>query len=63
MTTPLRQRMIDEMTLRGMSPRTHESYLGAVFGLAKYYRRSPDQLSIENIRNYLLYLARISHSF
>ena len=58
MTTPLRQRMIDEMTLRGMSPRTHESYLGAVFGLAKYYKRPPDQLSIEDIRNYLLHLER-----
>ena len=42
--TPLRQRMIDEMTLRGMSPRTHESYIGAVYGLARHYKRSPDQL-------------------
>ena len=61
MTTPLRQRMIDEMTLRGMSPRTHESYLGAVLGLAKYYNRSPDQLSIEDVRNYLLHLERERH--
>ena len=61
MKTPLRQRMIDEMTLRGMSPRTHESYLEAVFGLAKYYKRPPDQLSIEDIRNYLLYLERERH--
>lgn len=58
MITPLRQRMIDEMTLRGMSPRTHESYLGAVSGLAKYYHRPPDQLSIEDIRDYLLHLER-----
>ena len=61
MTTPLRQRMIDEMTLRGMSPRTHESYLGAVSGLAKYYKRPPDGLSIEDIRNYLLHLERDRH--
>ena len=61
MTTPLRQRMIDEMTLRGMSPRTHESYLGAVFGLARYYKRSPDQLSIEDVRKYLLHLERGRH--
>jgi site-specific recombinase XerD len=58
MNNPLRQRMIDEMTLRGMSPRTHESYLGAVFGLAKYYRRPPDQLTIEEVRGYLLHLER-----
>lgn len=56
--TPLRQSMIDEMTLRGMSPRTHESYLGAVFGLAKYYRQSPDQLSTDEVRGYLLHLER-----
>ncbi len=58
MTTPLRQRMIDEMTLRGMSPRTHESYIGAVLGLAKYYRRSPEQLTLEEVRQYLLHLER-----
>ena len=58
MTTPLRQRMIDEMTLRGMSPRTHESYIGAVLGLAKYYKRSPEQLTLEEVRQYLLHLER-----
>jgi site-specific recombinase XerD len=56
--TPLRQRMVDEMTLRGMSERTKESYLGAVSGLAKYYRRSPDQVNIEEVRQYLLHLER-----
>jgi len=47
--------MIDEMTLRGFSPRTHEAYLTAVFGLAKYYRRSPDQISIDEVQAYLLH--------
>jgi integrase/recombinase XerD len=50
----LRQRMIDQMTLRGFSPRTHESYLEAVTGLARYYKQSPDQLSAEQVRQYLL---------
>ena len=59
--SPLRQRMIDEMTLRGMSPRTHESYLGAVYGLARHYKQSPDQLSIEQVRDYLLHLERERH--
>jgi integrase/recombinase XerD len=59
--TPLRQRMIDELTLRGLAVRTHESYLGAVFGLAKYYHRSPEQLSIEEVRAYLLHLERERH--
>ena len=57
----LRQRMIDQMTLRGFSPRTHESYLEAVTGLARYYKQSPDQLSAEQIRQYLLYLERERH--
>ena len=59
--TPLRQRMIDELTLRGMAARTHESYLEAVSGLAKYYHRSPEQLSIEEVRAYLLHLERDRH--
>jgi len=59
--TPLRQRMIDELTLRGLAVRTHESYLGAVSGLAKYYHRSPEQLSIEEVRAYLLHLERERH--
>jgi site-specific recombinase XerD len=48
--------MIEEMKLRNFSPRTQESYLGAMMGLAKHYRRSPDQLTQEEIRCYLLYL-------
>lgn len=59
--TELRQRMIDQMTLRGFSPRTHESYLWAVTGLARYYKKSPDQLTGEQIRQYLLYLERERH--
>jgi len=41
----LRIRMIRDMTVRGFSPRTHEAYIRAVVGLAKYYRRPPDQLT------------------
>ncbi|MCF6323982.1 MAG: phage integrase N-terminal SAM-like domain-containing protein [Gammaproteobacteria bacterium] len=43
--TQLRQRMIDEMVLRGFSPRTHQSYLAAVSQLSQYYHRSPDKLT------------------
>lgn len=63
--TALRQRMIDEMTLRGFSPRTHEAYIAAVFGLARYYRRAPDQLNLDEIQAYLLYCLRerqLSHA-
>ena len=54
--TPLRQQMEQDMVLRGMSPRTREAYLGAVFGLAKYYRRAPDNLSEAEVQAYLLHL-------
>ena len=54
--TPLRQQMDNDMVLRGMSPRTREAYLGAVYGLAKHYRRAPDSLSEKEAQAYLLYL-------
>ena len=52
----LRTKMIEEMRLRSFSLRTQESYLGAVIGLVKHYRQSPDQLSQDEIRSYLLHL-------
>lgn len=54
--TPLRQRMIEAMQLRGLSARTQESYLGAVQQLALHYRKSPDLLTEEELRQYFLYL-------
>lgn len=57
--TPLRQRMIEDMQLRGYSARTQECYVAAVRQLAKHYRRSPDQLSEEDLRQYFLYLANV----
>ena len=54
--TALRTRMVRDMTLRGFSPRTHKSYLTAVVGLAKHYRRSPDQLTHDEVQAYLFHL-------
>jgi len=54
--TELRRRMIQAMTVRGFSPRTHESYLGAVRQLAKHYRRSPDELSVDEVQAYLAHM-------
>jgi site-specific recombinase XerD len=48
--------MIEEMKLRNFSPRTQQSYLSAMVGLVKHYRRSPDQLTQDEIRAYLLHL-------
>ncbi len=52
----LRTRMIRDMALRGFSPRTLESYVAAVVKLAKYYHRSPDQLTADEVQAYLAHL-------
>lgn len=52
----LRQRMIEDMQLRGLAARTQESYLQAVVQLARYYRKPPDQINEEELRQYFLYL-------
>lgn len=54
--TPLRQHMIEAMQLRGLAPRTQESYLGAVQQLALHYAKSPDLLTEEELRQYFLFL-------
>jgi len=55
--SPLRQRMIQDMQLRGFSARTQECYAAAVRQLAEHYHTSPDQLTEEHLRQYFLYLA------
>jgi integrase/recombinase XerD len=54
--SPLRQRMIDDMTLRNMSPNTKNIYISAVARFSAYHRRSPDKLGLEDIRDYHLHL-------
>ena len=56
MTTPLRERFIQDMQLRELSAATQEKYVQAVRKLAEYYHRSPDQISEEELRDYFLYL-------
>jgi len=56
--TPLRQQMIDAMQVRGFAARTHESYLAAVAALAKYYHRTPEDLSVDEIQAYFQYLVK-----
>jgi len=55
--TPLRHQMIEAMSLRGLSPRTHETYLCAVAQLAGYYHRPPDRLTPAELQVYFKYLA------
>ena len=55
--TPLRQRMLEDMQLRGLSARTQECYVAAVRQFAAHFHRSPDRLTEEELRQYFLYLA------
>lgn len=57
--TPLRQRMIDDMKLRGLSAKTQQAYLGAIGQLAAHYRRSPERISEEDLRVYFLHLKEV----
>jgi site-specific recombinase XerD len=54
--SPLREQMTREMQLQRLSPLTIKSYLSSVTRLARHYRRSPDLLSIEEVRAYVRHL-------
>jgi Phage integrase, N-terminal SAM-like domain/Phage integrase family len=54
--TALRRRMLEDMQLRGLAPKTQPCDVAAVHQLAQPYRRAPDQLSDEELRQYFLFL-------
>ena len=60
--TALRQKMIEDMQLRGFAERTQEAYLSAVRQLAKYYQKPPDQIDEEELRQYFLFLKNEKHA-
>jgi len=60
--TVLRQKMIEDMQLRGFAVRTQEAYLLAVRQLAKHYHKPPDQINEEELRQYFLFLKNEKHA-
>ena len=54
--SPLRQRMIEDMHLRKLAPKTQTSYIRAVKKLADYLGHSPDRASTEDLRRFQWYL-------
>jgi integrase/recombinase XerD len=56
----LRERMIEDMQLRGFSPRTQQSYSRAVWKLAQHYHKSPDLVTDEELRQYFLYRTNVT---
>jgi len=54
--SPLRTRFLEDMQLHGFSAGTQDRYVEAVYRLAKYYRKSPDLVTEEDLRRYFLHL-------
>ena len=55
-TSPLRQRMIDDMTLRQLAPKTQAGYLRAVVKFTRFFGQSPDLASPDDLRAFQLHL-------
>ncbi len=54
--SPLRQRMIEDMQMRKLAPKTQTSYIRGVKKLADYLEHSPDTATAEDLRTFQLYL-------
>jgi len=54
--SPLRRRMIEDMTIRNLSPATQRSYLHAVSKFSRHFDRSPDTLGLEEVRDFQVHL-------
>ena len=54
--SPLRQRMIDDMTMRNLSANTQETYIRSVAQFSAFHRRSPDKLGVKHVRDFHLHL-------
>ncbi len=52
--SPLRQRMIEDMTVRGFTPGTQRGYLAAVTNFSRFFGRSPDQAEADDLRRFQL---------
>ena len=55
--TSLRQRMLEDMRVRRLSPFTQRTYVETVARFARYFKRSPERLGPEQIRAYQVYLS------
>jgi site-specific recombinase XerD len=61
--SPLRRRMIEDMTVRNLAPATQQSYLYAVARFSRHFARSPDRLGLEQVRAYQVHLAAQKRSW
>jgi len=63
MTTPLRQRMIDDLKLRNYSPRTIETYVAHIARFSVFYSCPPEKLGSEEVRRYQLHMIEVGISY
>jgi hypothetical protein len=54
--TPLRRRMLEDMQLRNFASETQRNYIHHIKGLAGFYQTSPENLDVEDVREYQLHL-------
>ena len=59
----LRQRLVEDLQVRNYSPRTVEAYVAAVVKVTKHFRRSPDQLTSEELRAFQVHLLSVKTSW
>ena len=55
--SPLRRRMIEDMTIRKLAPKTQQGYIRAIKNFAAFVGRSPDTATFEDVRRFQLHLA------
>ena len=55
--SPLRQRMLEDMAMRKLGPKTQKDYIRAVVQFTRYLKRAPDTASAEDLRGFQLNLA------
>ena len=60
--SPLRQRMIEDMTARQLGPHSQRSHIDSCKRFAAFLKRSPDTATLEDIRRFQLYLAETGTS-
>ena len=53
--------MIEDMTLRNMSPATQRSYISAVSKFSRYFGRSPDKLTLDDVHAFQVHLCIDGH--
>ena len=54
--TPLRERMLEDMRIRGMGDKAQKSHIRAIKDFAKFLKRSPDTATAEELRAYQLHM-------